>query len=256
MAKPKKDYSVPAIEKAITILNCISRKERMNINELHTELNIPKTTVFVIVNTLERHSLIEKQEDGKYILGHGVLYWGMNYYQQNDIKQIAHPHLIKLVAETPFTAHLAIMANYKAVYIDKCEGDGFVRFATIAGQALPLHLSGVGKALASGLPDKEITAAIDVIVGPSETRPELMLDKLMEDVQFVRQHGYSIEDEQMEEGIRCIGAPVFDENGRVIAAISLTALSKDLPAIKFQAIGETIKETALRISQEMGYSNR
>ncbi|MFD0714478.1 IclR family transcriptional regulator [Paenibacillus sp. GCM10027626] len=253
MEKTKKDYSVPAIEKAITILNCIAGNGRMNVNELHSELKIPKTTVFVILSTLERHSLVEKREDGKYLLGHGVLAWGMNYYQQNDIKQIAHPHLERLVEETPFTAHLAVMMNYKAVYIDKCEGNGFVRFATSAGQALPLHLSGVGKALAAGMSDEMILADITAITGAEEVKGQQAAAKLLEDVQFVREHGYSIEDEQMEEGIRCIGAPVFGEDGNTIAAISITALSKDLPAIKFPAIGDLIKETAQRISEEMGY---
>jgi len=254
MEKTKKDYSVPAIEKAITILNSLAKNGKMNINEIHSALKIPKTTVFVILSTLERHSLIEKREDGKYLLGHGVLYWGMNYYQQSDIKQIARPHLERLVEETPFTAHLAVLMNDKAVYIDKCEGNGFVRFATIAGQALPLHQSGVGKALASGMTDEDISRAIAIIAGSSaEAKADLLLEKLMEDIHFVRQYGYSIEDEQMEEGIRCIGAPVYGEGGDVIAAISITALSKDLPAIKFQTIGEHIKETALRISEEMGY---
>ncbi|QJD84292.1 IclR family transcriptional regulator [Cohnella herbarum] len=256
MTKSAKNYSVPAIEKAITILNGISKNGKMTINEIHSELGIPKTTVFVILNTLERHSLIEKHDDGKYVLGHGVLYWGMNYYQQSDIKQVTRPHLEKLVAGTPFTAHLAILVNDQPVYIDKSEGNGFVRFATTAGQALPLHLSGVGKALASGLTDEEIIKAMSKNSRDDETKSEKLADKLIEDVQFIRLHGYSIEDEQMEEGIRCIGAPVFGENGRVIASISITALSKDLPAIKFHSIGEQVKETALRVSEEMGYQKK
>jgi len=256
MVKTAKNYSVPAIEKAITILNGISKNGKMTINEIHSELGIPKTTVFVILNTLERHSLIEKHDDGKYVLGHGVLYWGMNYYQQSDIKQVTRPHLEKLVAGTPFTAHLAILVNDQAVYIDKSEGSGFVRFATTAGQALPLHLSGVGKALASGLTDEEIAKAMSKHSSDEESKSEKLADKLIEDVRFIRLHGYSIEDEQMEEGIRCIGAPVFGQNGHVIASISITALSKDLPAIKFHSIGEQVKETALRVSEEMGYQRR
>lgn len=253
MAKTTKEYSVPAIEKAITILNGLSKNGKMNIHEMHAELGIPKTTVFVILNTLERHSLIEKLDDGKYVLGHGVLYWGMNYYQQSDIKQVAKPHLEKLVEGTPFTAHLAVLVNHQAVYIDKREGNGFVRFATMAGQVMPLHSSGVGKALAVGMTDDEIKQAIARIPDQSEAKRAQLAEGLMDDVRYIRQHGYSIEDEQMEEGVRCIGAPIFGPSGVVIASISLTALSKDLPAIKFQTIGEQVKETALLISAEMGY---
>jgi len=253
MAKPAKSYSVPAIEKAIAILNGISKNGKMNIQEIHSELGIPKTTVFVIMSTLERHALIEKLADGKYVLGHGVMQWGMSYSRQSDIKDIARPHLQKLVDGTPFTAHLAVLMNDQPVYIDKSEGSGFVRFATMPGQALPIHSSGVGKALASGLSDEEIARAIAAAADVPETKRAQVIEKLQEDVSFIREHGYSIEDEQMEEGIRCIGAPIYGPTGRVIASLSLTALSKDLPAIKFQSVGEQVKATAMSISEEMGY---
>lgn len=253
MAKTTKNYSVPALEKAIAILNGISKYGKMNIHDIHTELGIPKTTVFVILNTLERHSLIDKLDDGKYVLGHGVVYWGMNYYQQSDIRLIARPYLEKLVSGTPFTAHLAVLVNQQPVYIDKFEGNGFVRFATMAGQVLPLYASGVGKALASGMTDEEIKDALANIPDLSEAKLLQVTERLRADVQYVRQYGYSIEDEQMEEGIRCIGAPIYGPAGKVIASVSLTALSKDLPAIKFQMYGEQVQEAAMKISAGMGY---
>ncbi|MBN2984678.1 IclR family transcriptional regulator [Cohnella algarum] len=256
MAKENKPYSVPAIEKAIAILNGIAANGKMGIPDIHAELGIPKSTAFVILNTLEKHSLIEKLDDGKYALGHGVLSWGMNYYRQSDIKQVARPHLDKLVEGTPYTAHLAVLVSRQPVYIDKSEGSGFVRFATMAGQALPLHSSGVGKALAFGMSETELAQAIAAIPDLPEAERARTAESLAEDIRFIREHGYSIEDEQMEEGIRCIGAPVYGPSGSVVASVSLTALSKDLPAIKFQSVGERVRETAMRISAEMGFAQK
>lgn len=247
------DYSVPAIERAIAILNALAEKKSMSISDVHNELNIPKTTAFVILNTLESNHLIERNEDGKIQLGHRTFYWGMSYYRRIDIIKIAKPYMKKLVEGTPYTAHLAILVDSQPVYIDKVEGNGFVRFATSIGQHLPLHLSGVGKALAVHFSEDEIISLIEKDLDGTSVQRKRQLESILEDIQFVKEHGYSIEDEQMEEGIRCLGAPIYGPSGDILASISITALSKDLPAVKFQTWGQKVKNIALQISKELGY---
>ncbi|MDF2725815.1 MAG: IclR family transcriptional regulator [Paenibacillus sp.] len=255
MKKQPKEYSVPAIDKTVAILNALT-DQHMSIQEVHTSLNVPKSTAFVILNTLEQYSLIQKNAEGKYRLGHGVLRWGIGYMQSMDLVTIARPHLERLVLDTPYTAHLAIADKNKAVYVDKAEGGGFVRFATRIGQTQSLHASGVGKAIASGMAAEQIAQAIGEEFASAPDKVERTVEKLLEDVQYVRQYGYSIEDEEFEEGIRCIGAPIYKDNGQVFASISITALNKDLPATKFQKVGQDVKETAMRISEELGFTGQ
>lgn len=252
MKKQPKEYSVPAIDKTVAILNALT-EQHLSIQEIHTTLNVPKSTAFVILNTLEQYSLIQKNPEGKYRLGHGVLRWGIGYMKSMDLVAIARPHLEQLVADTPYTAHLAVSEKGKPVYVDKVEGGGFVRFATKIGQVQPLHMSGVGKAIASGMSEEEIAAVLAAELEGTPDKLERALEKLMEDVEHVHQYGFSIEDEEFEEGIRCIGAPIRGENGQVFASISITTLNKDLPATKYQMMGASVKETADRISAELGY---
>lgn len=253
MARTVKDYSVPALEKSILILNALAERRSMNITEIHTQLNIPKSTTFVILNALERHSFITKSEDGRYQLGYAVFQLGMSFYRDIDVRQVARPFLQELVQDTPFTGHLAVLFNEKAVYVDKVEGGGFVRFATTIGQNMPLHLSGVGKALMSGLSDQAIRELYAVNMERLTEKSLGNVDDLLEEIRFVREYGYVIEDEQMEQGIRCIGAPIFGHTGDVIASISVTALSRDLPVVKFQPIGERVRDTAQQISKRISY---
>lgn len=252
MKKQPKEYSVPAIDKTVAILNALS-EQQLTIQEIHSSLNVPKSTAFVILNTLEQYSLIQKTPEGKYRLGHGVLRWGIGYMKAMDLVTVARPHLERLVADSPYTAHLAVAEKDRPVYVDKVEGGGFVRFATNIGQVQPLHMSGVGKAIASGMSDEELAAIMADELRASPEKIARALEKLMDDVHYVRKYGYSIEDEEFEEGIRCIGAPIRNESGQVFASISITSLNKDLPATKFQQIGEAVKETADRISAELGY---
>lgn len=254
MAQGTKDYSVPALEKSILILNALA-EEDLTIGDLHARLKLPKTTTFVILNTLEQHQIISKTVDGKYRLGAGVLRWGNRYLNSMDMVQIARPHLRQLVEDTPYTAHLAVLINNRPVYCDKVEGSGFVRFATTIGQSQPLYQSSVGKALAADMTDEELMLALPDEMNGSTQKSIRTPEQFLEDIRFVREHGFSLEDEEFEEGIRCIGAPIRDASGSIVASMSITALSKDLPAVKFMKIGEQVKETALHISRGLGYHN-
>jgi DNA-binding IclR family transcriptional regulator len=253
MAQGTKDYSVPALEKAIAILNALAANE-LTISDLHSRLKFPKTTTFVILNTLEQHEIVRKTAEGKYRLGPGVLHWGNRYFDSMDMVQIARPHLERLVEEKPYTGHLAVLIGDKPVYCDKVEGNGFVRFATTIGQSQPLHQSSVGKALAAGLSDEEIRLLLPDVMGTSTIKSIRYIEKFLEEVQFVRENGFAIEDEEFEEGVRCIGAPIRNYTGHIIASLSITALSKDLPAVKFMVIGEEVKQTAELISRDLGYT--
>ncbi|WP_127579346.1 IclR family transcriptional regulator [Paenibacillus koleovorans] len=252
MAQGTKDYSVPALDKAIAILNALTEEE-LTIGDLHGRLNLPKTTTFVILNTLEQYQIIGKTADGKYRLGPGVMRWSNRYLNSMDLVQLARPHLQRLVETTPYTAHLAVLVNQQPVYCDKVEGSGFVRFATSVGQSQPLYRSSVGKALASGMSDEDIVRALPEQLTGYTTKSIRSVEQFMEEVRFVREHGFSLEDEEFEEGIRCIGAPIRDVSGSIVASMSITALSKDLPAVKFMTIGEKVKATAQRISVDLGY---
>lgn len=250
----KKDYSVPALEKAMMILNELDEHGDLSISEIHHRLNIPKSSAFVILNTLEKHRMIERVNEGRFRLGPFIFQLGMSFYRRIDIASIARSHLQRLVDGTPYTAHLAVLMNDNPVYIDKVEGSGFVRFATAIGQSMPLHASGVGKALASGMTDEEIIRALDGRLESYTAKSYRSIEEVLEDIRMVRKTGYSIEDEQMEEGIRCIGAPIVGRSGKVEASISITALSKDLPIIRIPEIGFQVANTAMAISYDMGYA--
>lgn len=249
----KKEYSVPALDKCVAIMDLLLESQKLNIKEIQTRLKIPKTSVFVLLHALEKYQLIEKDDGGHYFLGSKSFHWGMDYYKRISVRKVARPFMQALVETTPYTCHLAVLMNNKPVYIDKVEGNGFIRFATTVGQSLPLHLSGVGKALASGLSDSEIEETLKDQMQHLTAKSPTRIKTILEEIEFVRTHGYSIEDEQMEEGIRCIGAPIYGLSENVIAAISLTSTSKELPAIKYREIGEAVKATALEISRNMGY---
>jgi len=248
----KNEYSVPALEKSIQILKAIATEGSMSIPSIHEQLQIPKSTAFVILNTLEKHHLIERSTDNNFKLGYGIFLLGVQFYNKIDVRSVARPYMKELVEGTPFTCHLAVLIGSQPVYIDKVEGDGFIRFATTIGQSLPLYASGVGKALAVGMDDEELTAMLVNGMEQLTAKGYRNSEELLEDIRLARQLGYAVEDEQMEEGIRCIGAPVYDAAGAVAAAISLTSTVHHLPVMKIPMQGQAVAACAARISRELG----
>ncbi|MEF3304470.1 IclR family transcriptional regulator [Paenibacillus sp. GYB003] len=247
-------YNVPALEKAIAIIETLAAcDEPIGVSELCKMVDIPKTSVFFILNTLDTHHYITKTEDGKYTLGNKFIHIGLGVLNKIEIREAAKPYMEKLLHETGFTVHLAVLDNGEAMYVEKVEKRGFVKFSTYIGQRLPLHASGVGKALAAHIPEEELDRIVaaqglaekteNTITNPQELKAEL---------RKVRELGYAVDDEEDEYGIRCIGAPILDHRNGLKASISVTGLRADLPVHDIPRVGEQVKRSAIDISRLFG----
>lgn len=116
-----------------------------------------------------------------------------------------------------------------------------------------IYTTSMGKAIAAFLPEDEVDSILDSIVMGKYTMNTISDKSKFKDVlKRTRETGYSIEDEEGEMGIRCIGAPIFDIDKKVVAAVSITALKTDLSVDLFQTVGEKVKEAANKISTDLG----
>jgi IclR family acetate operon transcriptional repressor len=250
-----KKYNVPALEKAIAIIETLSEhQEAIGVSELCKLVDIPKTSVFFILNTLDQHKYITKTSDGKYKLSNTFLRIGLSILNKLDIREVARPFMDKLLQETKFSVHLAVLDEGEAIYVEKVENQGFVKFNTYIGQRQPLHASAVGKALAAYIPSEQLDQIIrekglaerteNTITSPGEFKNAL---------EVIRKQGYAVEDEEGEPGIRCVGSAIWDHQRELKASISITALRADLQIHEIAVIGEKVKQAALDISIQLGY---
>jgi DNA-binding IclR family transcriptional regulator len=251
---PKK-YHVPALDKALAIIEMLaSQDEPLGVSEICKLVDLPKTSVFFILNTLDQNQYVSKTEDGKYKLGTKFINLGLTLLSKIDIRQFAAPLMKKLMHETGFTVHLAILDKYEAIYVEKMESQSFVKFSTFVGQRQSLHASGVGKALASQLSEENVDLVIQHVGLPAKTENTITTAKdFKAALEVVRVQGYAVEDEEGEYGVRCIGACIFGHNGKMEAAISITALRSELPVQDIPGVALKIKQTARQISELLGY---
>jgi len=250
-----KKYSVPALEKAMAILDLLDKADQeYTVTEIHTQLDIPKATAFMILNVLESYNVVKKSNYGRYTLGPKIYTLGMSYMTKMDLKKIAKPYMEQLSKETGFTSHLGIILDAGILFIEKVEIQSFIKFTTFPGMRSDIHTTSMGKAIAAFMPEQEVDEILGSIkLGRYTANTITEKDKFKEVLERIRQTGYSIEDEEGEIGVRCIGAPIFDIDKKVVAAVSITALKSDLTVDLFQQIGDQVKATAHKISTDLGY---
>lgn len=254
-AKGMNRYSVPALERGLAIIELlVHSNQSLGVTDIHMACDIPKSSIFMILATLESLGYVEKLPGDKYKATLKIYNLGTVILSKLDIRAVARPVMESLAEELHFTVHLGIFDQRKATYIEKVSGPGFVQFSTKIGQSTPLYYSAVGKALAAYLPEETLDAIMDaegfIPFTPNTIRTPTEFKQFL---QTVRELGYSIEDEEGEAGIRCIGAPIRDHSGNVAAALSVTAVRNQLPSTRFAEVGQLVRDKANIISRKLGY---
>lgn len=247
-----RSYSVQSVHRAIAILKLLTQTSPLSVSEIGRLIDTPKTTCFMILQTLEEENLVTRHEDGKYRIGGGLfeLVFGSEYL--NALREIGAPLLQELTNLTLMTSHMAVRQDLETVYVAKADAPGYIQFNTYVGQRIPLHLTSVGKTFLMDMDDESIVKLFpDDIFQPRHPNTIMSSKQLVEQIREARRNGYTIEDEEGELGIRCVGAPVKDSRGLIIGAISITSLKERLPASEYARYGEQIKEIAGRLTRDL-----
>jgi DNA-binding IclR family transcriptional regulator len=250
-----RQYNVPALDKAVAILDLLARSEdELTATEIHQAVGIPKATAFMILTVLERHQIVAKSGGNRYTIGVRLYELGSSYVSKLDVVRVARPFLAQLLRRTNLTAHLGAVHDGRMIFLDRIEPQSFVRFTTSPGTRGDIHMSSLGKAIAAYLDQAELERIV-AKVGLGAYTPHTITDPdaFAAELERIRREGYAIEDEEGELGVRCVGAPIFDRHGAVVAAVSVTGLVVHIPEERFAGLGEIVRETAEGISAAMGY---
>lgn len=247
--------SVQSIDRAFNIIELLSQEPRgVAMTEISRRLDLNKSTVHRLLSSLRERGYIEKDaETGNYKLGLGFVELASLYLNNLELKVEASPFLNQLTKQTGQTSFLATMDETEIVYIDKVETYNSLRRYTIIGNRLPMHATSLGKAMLSGMSDKEIENLypgnkLELLT--KKTIPTL--DALLAEIRQSHNRGYSIDDEENERGTRCVGSPIFDYRGRVIAAVSLAWDGSTHSELLWNDYGKQVTKCAADISVRMG----
>ncbi|HEV2665399.1 MAG TPA: IclR family transcriptional regulator, partial [Blastocatellia bacterium] len=249
-------YQVQVLDRALGILDLLADESpELGPSEVSECMGLHKSTVHRLLQVLERHRLIEKIAlNGKYRLGLKLFELGSKAIAQLDLRERAQPYLKRLVLETGETAHICILDGDRMLSIANVESPRTLRTPSTVGHRTPLHCTSVGKALLAFLPEDEQNDLINqceltAYTRHTHTRPA----RLKAELKFIRQHGYAMDNEEIEEGLRCVGAPVMDHSGRVVAAMSVAGPTFRLTEERIPEVARSVIRAASDLSAELGY---
>lgn len=259
----KPNNLVQTIERVSSLLDMVGQNPQgISIRDLSAKLGLPKATIHRLLSSLAYFGYVRQgPKTRNYFLGLKLVELGNLLLSQLDLRKEAEPFLRDLAEGTKETVHMVFLDRNEIVYIDKVETDhspGGLRMASRVGLRNPAHSCAVGKVLLSHLSEDELNHIIEEKGLPKRTE-NTMTDpiRLKEQLKSVRIQGYAIDDEENERGIRCVAAPIYNEVGRPVAAVSISG-----PAFRItkRVIQERLKrevmETALKISQRLGFRER
>lgn len=249
--------TVQSVDRAFDILEILAtEKGGMGVTEIARRIGLHKSTVHRLLTSMASRGYIEKDETtGTYRLGLKLVELCSLYLNSLELKTEAQPYLRKLAALTAQPVHLAILDRHEAVYIDKIESFNTIRMYSAIGKRVPLYCTAVGKVLLMDKEDDEIRALFQEIqLVPRTANTITDVEKLISELDIVRQRGWAVDNEEHEEGIRCIAGPIYDYRGEIIAAVSTSGLKTIISPERDDEIAKYVVETAREISKRMGYS--
>jgi len=251
----RRRYVVAAVARALGILENVDGGVRgTGITELSRRLGLGKSTVHRLCATLEHHGyLVRDPGTGRYRLSLRVFQIGSHALEALDLPARAMPALEALGAATEETVHLAVLDGAEVIFIGKVESPRPLRLYSQVGRRCPAHCTAVGKVLLAhaGAEQRALLAARPLKrYTPKTITSPAGLERELDDV---RRRGHAADEEEFEEGIRCVAAPVRDYRGRVVAALSVSAPAGRLPRARTASLVEQVLDTARRVSEELGH---
>lgn len=248
-----KTKSVPAIEKGMIILEELAKSQNgLSVSELTRNLSLPKSSTYGLLLTLERMGYLHRNENtGRYMFGMKIFTLANMAMNGLNLRKLASPYIRTLMKKTNLTVHMAILEQNEAVIIEKIESPYIPKVETWVGKRMGIHCTAAGKALISDWQEEDIDRLIHHGLPRYNENTIVSPKKLKEELALVRKHGYSFDAEEETIGSRCIGAPIYNQTGRVVAAISLVGYKKQIYRETLDPLILSVKETAAKISQEL-----
>ena len=248
-----KKASTGGLARTVMLLEEISQHGPLRFAQIQERLQLPKATLHRALNELQTERLVQFDERSHtYHAGFRILEIANHVWSRSDLRVLARDQLEHLCELSTETVQLSVHSDTHAVYLDSVESDNNIRMSMGVGTSIPLYCTGAGKALLALCPALQQRDIIDRISFKAFT-PNTITDKnrLLTELNTIRQVGYAEDMEEHFAGIRCIAAPVVTCDGQTVAAISISGPTFRITDEQTQQWLQWLLEATLKISKRV-----
>jgi IclR family acetate operon transcriptional repressor len=252
------DYIVKPVYKALQVLLCLGEERReMALSEICHHVGMPKTTTFRYLQTLSACGFVTHDSNTDlYRLGLRIWALGQMAREPLQLRELALPAMRELRDRFNETVNLGVLDGREIVYLDMVESRRSLRMQAQLGGRDPVYTTALGKAMLAFLPEERWVEHLPARLAPRTGASFNSISALRDELRRTRERGYGLDDGENEEGVRCIGAPIFDQENRVIAAVSLSAPAARMSERIFAEAATAVIQTAAAISQRLGHQEQ
>ena len=252
--KPLK-HTIPVIDRMMDVLSELERHANgISIREITETLKQPRTTVYRILNTLQHHEVVRRDDEGLYHLGRRLLSLAIHAtsrYSNVQFASIAQPFMDKLAGELGEGVKLSVMDDEGPIVLVAAQGRREYALTVAAGQRMAIHASAAGKLILAHQPDDVIAFWLSQSL-PAYTRMTIVDPKrLQAALAAIKKSGWSMDEGESAPSIQAVAAPVFDKEGQLAAALSVPFLAGTT-----QKQIEKIKSAAIRCARKISVAIR
>jgi IclR family acetate operon transcriptional repressor len=246
---------VQSLTRGFSILEALAKSGTgLTLTDVAHRVQLPPSTTHRFLSTLERMGYVYQAGDlGLWYVGLQAFTVGTTFLANRDFVAQSHASMHRLMEQAGETANLAILDGTEAVFIAQVQCHEMMRTLVKLGSRVPLHASGVGKALFAALADEQIDAILKVRGLPRITENTIVVPETMwAALRVIRQRGYSFDDEEHARSTRCVGAAIYDEHAEPLGAISIAGPSTRLADERIRQLGPIVAHIAEELTRHLG----
>ena len=249
------DKGVQSIERALDIIEAVAvEQEGLGLTEIAGCTGLHKSTAHRIIATLVNRGYLDRTHGNRYKVGLKLIEAVSCYINSLELQTEARPYVAQITAHLGLTSHLGVLDGDKVVYIEKMDVVSTVKMYSQIGLRMHAYCSSLGKCLLANYSKEQLDK---IMQGCGFTRftPNTItsIEALHREIAKVRKQGWAMDDEEYELGHRCIGAPIYDYRGDIIAAVSASGDKHILTDDRIDEVSGYVMKVALQISKDMGY---
>ncbi|MDF1535733.1 MAG: IclR family transcriptional regulator [bacterium] len=253
----KSDYIIHSVDHAFDVLEAFRADEpELGVTQLAKTLNLHKNNVFRILATLEGRGYVEQNpRTGNYRLGLKAFEAGQAYLRHTSLLSVSHPQMEALTAQLRENTYLSVLRGTHVFYLDEIVADQTIQVISRLGTSVSPHCTATGKIFLAFIGEAVSDELIKSMVLQKLT-PNTITDKrkLKAATRDVARNGFAVDNEEWNEGLKCVAAPILDYYGKIQGALSVSGPSDRLPEQRVEGeIVPAVMECAVEISRKLGH---
>lgn len=246
---------VRSLTRALSILRHLAQSDGgMTLTEVADAAGLPPSTTHRLLTTLEAERFVRPDpQAGLWRIGVAAFFVGAAFARSRDKLAMMRPYLVRLMEQSGETTNLFVESEGEAVCLGQIESRHAMRAITGVGGRVRLHSSGSGKALLAHMEEARRRRVLANPVLPQVTAATITSrDALERALEEVRALGYAVDDEEHALGLRCVAAPVFDETGQPVMAMSISGPTARLESERLSVLGRMVAQAADEATRDFG----